>query len=151
ADRLGQLGLVPPVVELRHGFIVSEWLEGERAWRPQSPFPREPLLDAVARYLVALAQRFPAPAARRGASISKLLEMARPTSARAGISVAAVPAPVLRRRLPRLPGRSPHGRDGVAARRSTRAGSAARGDARLFGAAAPPARGMSISGLVLGA
>ena len=76
AKPLGDAGLIPPVVGLRHGFLVGPWLEGARPLPLAPEVDRLALLDAVARYLAFRVSRFPASAEERGATPVKLFEMA---------------------------------------------------------------------------
>ncbi|HSF41312.1 MAG TPA: hypothetical protein VLT87_16055 [Thermoanaerobaculia bacterium] len=76
AKPLEAAGLIPPVSGLRHGFLVSPWLEDARPLPLAPEVDRLALLDTLARYLAFRAERFPAPADARGASPVKLFEMA---------------------------------------------------------------------------
>jgi hypothetical protein len=72
---MSEAALTPAVVAHRHGFLVERWIADatpldaarvDRAW----------LVETVGRYLAFRAGHFPA-AAHRGASLAKLVEMAR--------------------------------------------------------------------------
>jgi hypothetical protein len=75
AQELEKGGFTPPVAGLRHGFLVSPWLDRARPLPLVPDLDREALLDRVARYLSFRARRLPAED-RPGASPAKLLEMA---------------------------------------------------------------------------
>jgi hypothetical protein len=75
AEELEKGGFTPPVVGLRHGFLVSPWLDRARPLPLVPDLDREALLDRVARYISFRARRLPAEG-RPGASPAKLLEMA---------------------------------------------------------------------------
>ncbi|RKH55887.1 hypothetical protein [Corallococcus aberystwythensis] len=93
ARQLAEAGFTPPVMGLRHGFLVQPWLTHarplSRVQGPDSSAPRAPscvlardldraaLLEHVGRYLGFRAHTFPALEPGRGASASHLLEMAR--------------------------------------------------------------------------
>jgi hypothetical protein len=106
AVALSQAGLSPPVAGLRHGFLVGPWLAGARPLPAVSPasgasgVDREALLDQVARHLLFLAERFPAPPGS-GASPTRLLEMA---AFNTGEALGADLAAELSRWRDRLPG-----------------------------------------------
>ena len=75
AQELEKGGFTPPVAGLRHGFLVSPWLDRARPLPLVPDLDREALLDRVARYISFRARRLPA-SGRPGASPAKLLEMA---------------------------------------------------------------------------
>jgi hypothetical protein len=75
ARELEKGGFTPPVSGLRHGFLVSPWLDRARPLPLVPDVDREALLDRVARYISFRARRLPAQG-RPGASPAKLLEMA---------------------------------------------------------------------------
>jgi len=74
ASELEKGGFTPPVAGLRHGFLVSPWLEGARPLPLVPDLDREALLERVARYISFRARKLSA--SRPGASPEKLLEMA---------------------------------------------------------------------------
>ncbi len=76
AETLGEAGLSPPVSGLRHGFLVSSWLEEARPLPRVPGFDRQSLLETLARYLAFRVQRFPVSSGERGATPEKLYEMA---------------------------------------------------------------------------
>ena len=76
AETLGEAGLIPPVSGLRHGFLVSPWMEEARPLPRVPGFDRQSLLEILARYLVFRVQRFPVSSGERGATPEKLYEMA---------------------------------------------------------------------------
>jgi hypothetical protein len=80
AEALRQAGYGPETHGLRHGFLVQRWLDGAMPGLP-SGLAREALLDHLSRYLAFRARNFPA--ARQGAALSALAEMARINSAEA--------------------------------------------------------------------
>jgi hypothetical protein len=79
AQALGEARLIPPILGLRHGFLVGPWLEGARPLPLAAPAggiaPRA-LLDSVAAYLAFRATRFPASSEAPGATPQRLFEMA---------------------------------------------------------------------------
>ncbi len=86
AQALGDARLIPPILGLRHGFLVGPWLEDAR------PLPLavstggvhpQALLDSVADYVAFRAARFPAPPERPGATPFRLFEMALHNTGRA--------------------------------------------------------------------
>ncbi|MEA2599828.1 MAG: hypothetical protein QOF89_820 [Acidobacteriota bacterium] len=76
AEALGDAGLSPPVVGLRHGFLVGPWLEEARPLPLVPDIDRPSLLETVGRYLAFRVQRFPVAPGERGATPEKLFEMA---------------------------------------------------------------------------
>jgi len=79
AEALAKGGFSLPVAGLRHGFLVSRWLEGARPLALVPEVDREALIDLIGRYITFRSKQFPAGAAgtqRRGAFPEKLLEMA---------------------------------------------------------------------------
>jgi len=72
AEALGEARLIPPIIGLRHGFLVGPWLGDVR---PLSLVPEIDPLDAVSTYLAFRASRFPAVPQERGATPLKLFEM----------------------------------------------------------------------------
>ncbi len=91
AEALGAAGFSPPVVGVRHGFLVTRWVEGARLWPEPRVLPRASLLDRLSAYLAFRAGRFaePEPPGDRGARPAELLEMARVNAAEAGAVEAA--------------------------------------------------------------
>jgi hypothetical protein len=88
AEALGAAGFSPPVLGVRHGFLLTRWVEAQRLWPRPAAFPRARLLDRLAAYLSFRARHFPGDAAR-GASPASLLEMARLNAAEGGAPMAA--------------------------------------------------------------
>lgn len=82
ARQLSEASLTPHVEGLRHGFLVQRWLEGARPLPLARGLDRAELVTRVGAYLGFRARRFPAEPGR-GASLAKLLEMARYNSAQA--------------------------------------------------------------------
>jgi hypothetical protein len=78
--QLSEAGLTPHVEGLRHGFLVQRWLEGARPLPVARGLDRAELVARVGAYLGFRARRFLAEPGR-GASLAKLLEMARYNSA----------------------------------------------------------------------
>jgi hypothetical protein len=78
ARSLAAAGFIAPLVGLRHGFIVSEWLAEAQPLTNAllQQIDREWLLDFIAAYLAHRAHHFPAPASS-GATVLKLFEMLR--------------------------------------------------------------------------
>lgn len=81
-QRLGAAGLIPQVAGLRHGFLIQRWVE------PARPLPvvaadRRAVLEAAGAYLATLAREFRVPQTGAGASLGRLLEMARHNAAQA--------------------------------------------------------------------
>ena len=75
ARRLAEAGFSPPVLGLRHGFLVHPWMEGARPLSDdRRRVPRPELLARVADYLTFRSDHFPA-AANRGARPHELLAM----------------------------------------------------------------------------
>lgn len=99
ASELEKGGFTLPVAGLRHGFLVSPWLEDARPLPFAPDVDREALLDRVARYISFRARRFPG---KIGASPEKLLEMAAFNIEQALGKKAAEPLGVWRERLPEL-------------------------------------------------
>jgi hypothetical protein len=81
ARLLGEAGFTPPVVGHRHGFLVERWLSDATPLDP-TRVDRRRLVETVGRYLAFRAQHFPA-TPRQGASLAKLVEMARHNTAQA--------------------------------------------------------------------
>jgi hypothetical protein len=102
AEALAKGGFAPPVEGLRHGFLVSRWLEGARPWPLVRDTDREALLDLVSRYIAFRAKRFPAGPGRRGATPEKLLEMAIFNVGEGRGKAEAEPLEAWRERLPEL-------------------------------------------------
>ncbi len=75
AAALAAAGLSPRVSGLRHGFLVGPWLERARPL-PLAPVDRRELVEKAAEYVAFRAARWPAGSGRKGASPTKLLEMA---------------------------------------------------------------------------
>lgn len=98
---LAAAGLSPRVSGLRHGFLVTPWLERARPL-PLAPVDRRELVEKVAEYVAFRATRWPVGSASRGASPTKLLEMAESNAGQALGSNAAEPLRVWRERLPEL-------------------------------------------------
>lgn len=69
-------GLIPPLLGLRHGFLVGPWLADARPLPLAPEIPRPHLLQAVAAYLARRVLRLPADPRRRGATPAQLFEMA---------------------------------------------------------------------------
>ena len=97
AHQLAEAGFTPPIEGLRHGFLVQRWLTEARPLSPRMADPA--LLEQVGRYLGFRARAFPAPESGRGASLIRLLEMARYNTARA---LGPEPARALESWAPRL-------------------------------------------------
>ena len=74
AAALAAAGLAPRVSGLRHGFLVGPWLERARPL-PLAAVDRRELVEKVAEYVAFRVTRWPA-GSERGASPTKLLEMA---------------------------------------------------------------------------
>ena len=81
ARLLSEAGFTPPVVGHRHGFLVERWLSDATPLDP-TRVDRRRLVETVGRYLAFRAQHFPA-TPRQGASLAKLVEMARHNTAQA--------------------------------------------------------------------
>ena len=81
ARLLSEAGFTPPVVGHRHGFVVERWF-GDGTPLDPTRVDRARLVDTVGRYLAFRAQHFPA-ARGRGASLAKLVDMARHNTAQA--------------------------------------------------------------------
>ena len=75
ARLLSEAGFTPPVVGHRHGFVVERWLADAGPLDP-TRVDRRRLVETVGRYLAFRAQHFPA-TRRQGASLARLVEMAR--------------------------------------------------------------------------
>ena len=99
ASELEKGGFTPPVTGLRHGFLVSPWLEDARPLPLVPDLDREALLDRVARYISFRARKLPGTV---GASPEKLLEMAAFNVEQALGKQAAEPLGAWRERLPEL-------------------------------------------------
>jgi hypothetical protein len=99
ASELEKGGFTPPVAGLRHGFLVSPWLEEARPLPLVPDVDREALLDRVSRYISFRARRLPGTV---GASPEKLLEMAAFNVEQALGKQAAEPLGAWRERLPEL-------------------------------------------------
>ncbi|WNG50819.1 hypothetical protein F0U60_46865 [Archangium minus] len=76
ARQLSDASLTPPVEGLRHGFLIQRWLEGARPLPVARGLDRAELVARVGAYLGFRARRFLSEPGR-GASLAKLLEMAR--------------------------------------------------------------------------
>ena len=72
---MSEAALTPAVVGHRHGFLVERWIADAAPLEP-ARVDRAWLVETVGRYLAFRAGHFPA-AAHRGASLAKLVEMAR--------------------------------------------------------------------------
>lgn len=99
AAELEKGGFTPPVAGLRHGFLVSPWLEDARPLPLAPGLDREALLDRVARYVSFRARKLPGTI---GASPARLLEMAAANVEQALGRQAAEPLGAWRERLPEL-------------------------------------------------
>lgn len=77
AHVLAGAGFVPPVFELKGGFLFSEWIQDARPLWPEPVGEREALIDHVARYIAFRARSMPLEPGERGATPGELLEMAR--------------------------------------------------------------------------
>ncbi|HXU61318.1 MAG TPA: hypothetical protein VN962_06420 [Polyangia bacterium] len=86
AESLAAAGFSPPVAGIRHGFLLTRWIEADRLW--PVPLTRARLIDRLAAYLSFRAHQFPGDRGR-GASPAALLEMARLNAAEAGATAAA--------------------------------------------------------------
>ncbi|MBV9123043.1 MAG: hypothetical protein JO112_06785, partial [Planctomycetes bacterium] len=75
ARRLERLGLIPPIRDLRHGFLIGEWLTSARPYCLGMTVDRGALLETLTAYLNFLARECPARAAW-GASPEQLFAMA---------------------------------------------------------------------------
>jgi hypothetical protein len=74
ARRLSEAGFTPPIVGLRHGFLVERWIEGARTLRDALP-DRDRLVERLGAYLAFRAGAFPA-AGLPGATLAELRRMA---------------------------------------------------------------------------
>lgn len=83
ACQLAEAGFTPPVLGLRHGFLVQPWLKQALPLPRTRDQDRTALLEQVGRYLGFRAHAFAAPEPERGASPCRLLEMARYNAAQA--------------------------------------------------------------------
>jgi hypothetical protein len=101
AAALAAAGLSPRVSGLRHGFLVGPWLERARPL-PLAPVDRRELVQKAAEYVAFRATRWPVEEERRGASPTKLLEMAEFNAGQALGADAAEPLRAWRERLPEL-------------------------------------------------
>jgi hypothetical protein len=101
AEELEKSGFTTPVSGLRHGFLVSPWLDRARPLPLVPDVDREALLDRVARYISFRARRLPA-SGRPGATPEKLLEMAAFNASEALGPQAAEALGVWKERLPEL-------------------------------------------------
>jgi hypothetical protein len=100
ARLMSEAGFTPPVVGHRHGFLVERWIADATPLDP-ARVDRACLVDTVGRYLAFRARHFPA-ATRRGASLEKLVAMARHNTTQALGSGAAAALDALVPRLPEL-------------------------------------------------
>jgi hypothetical protein len=98
---LAAAGLSPRVSGLRHGFLVGPWLERARPL-PLATVDRRELIEKVAEYVAFRATRWPAGPERRGATPTKLLEMAEFNAGQALGTETAERLRVWRDRLPVL-------------------------------------------------
>jgi hypothetical protein len=94
-------GLIPPVIGLRHGFLVGPWLADARPL-PLADVDPGALLDTVASYLAVRATRLPAPPESRGATPMRLFEMAVHNTQRALGPAFAAAVRAWRERLPEI-------------------------------------------------
>jgi hypothetical protein len=101
AGELEKSGFTTPVIGLRHGFLVSPWLDRARPLPLVPDVNREDLLDRVARYISFRARRLPA-TGRPGAGPAKLLEMAAFNAGEALGPQASEALGVWKERLPEL-------------------------------------------------
>lgn len=101
AERLGAAGFSPPVVGVRHGFLLTRWADAWRLWPVPSAGARGHLIERLAAYLSFRAERFPGEGGR-GADPAALLEMARLNAAEAGAPGAAARLERFARWLPEL-------------------------------------------------
>lgn len=99
ASELEKGGFTPPVAGLRHGFLISPWLDEARPLPLVPDVDREALLDRVARYISFRARRL---ASGAGASPEKLLEMAAFNVEQALGKPASEPLGAWKERLPEL-------------------------------------------------
>ncbi len=99
AEALGNAGLSPPVVGLRHGFLVGPWLEDARPLPRVPDLDRTSLLEAVGRYLAFRIRQLPVASGERGASPEKLFHMA---AFNAGRLLGATSMAEWRERLPEI-------------------------------------------------
>ncbi|WP_223643348.1 aminoglycoside phosphotransferase family protein [Corallococcus sp. EGB] len=83
ARQLAEAGFTPPVLGLRHGFLVQPWMKRSRPLTVAREQDRTALLGQAGRYLGFRARSFSAPEPGRGASMCRLLEMARYNTAQA--------------------------------------------------------------------
>jgi hypothetical protein len=81
ARLMSEAGFTPPVVGHRHGFLIERWIADATPLDP-ARVDRACLVDTVGRYLALRARHFPA-ATHRGASLEKLVAMARHNTAQA--------------------------------------------------------------------
>jgi hypothetical protein len=103
SSALAAAGLTPRVAGLRHGFLITPWLERARPLPlvQLSSIDRRELIEKVAEYVAFRAARWPA-GPHRGASPTKLLEMAEYNAGQALGSEAGERLRVWRERLPEL-------------------------------------------------
>ncbi|HVT06767.1 MAG TPA: hypothetical protein VHO67_04900 [Polyangia bacterium] len=89
AQALGEAGLSPPVLGIRHGFLLTRWVEGARPlWPARGGLPGAELIARVGAYLAFRADSF-ATDVGRGAAPDALLEMTVLNAAEGGCPDAA--------------------------------------------------------------
>jgi hypothetical protein len=98
---LAAAGFSPRIAGLRHGFLVGPWLERARPL-PLAPVDRRELVERVAEYVTFRAHRWPVGEETRGASPTRLLEMAEYNVGQALGEEIAEPLRAWRERLPEL-------------------------------------------------
>jgi hypothetical protein len=77
AELLAQAGFAPPVQDLRHGFLISEWLATARPVSRTTTLERGALIERIGDYLAFLARTFPADSQTPGFNPGALLRLAR--------------------------------------------------------------------------
>jgi hypothetical protein len=89
AQLLGEAGFSPPVLGVRHGFLLTRWVDGAHPlWPARGALPRAGLIARVSAYLAFRGGRF-ATDASRGAAPAALLEMATLNAVEGGCPEAA--------------------------------------------------------------
>jgi hypothetical protein len=83
ARALAEAGFSPPVVGLRHGFLVQPWLSEARPLQGRREVDRQAFITRVGEYLGHRAKHLRGAPERSGASPRKLWEMARYNAAQA--------------------------------------------------------------------